>query len=249
MVETGTSPSRSGLADTIALQILEEIVAGAFPPESQLPPEPELAERTGVSRLTLREAIKNLRHRGVVEVQQGRGTFVTHPRFWSQFDSAVLNLRATTEEGYDLAHQLTELRRLFERGVVELAAIRRTPEDLQRMEEAIDRMRAAWRDGDLDRLSAADVDFHDALLRAAGNAFALALFHSIDGALRAVRRRTTALTSGELTEHAIDYHTRILSAVRRRAPRSAASLMDEHLQETESLTATLAAHGSASPAP
>lgn len=232
---------RSGLADTVAEHLLEDIVSGVYPPSSQLPPEPELAERAGVSRLTLREAIKDLRQRGVVEVQQGRGTFVTPLEQWSQFDSAVLNARAATEEGYELAHELTELRRVFERGVAEFAALRRTEADLTRMGEAIEAMKTARAVGDVEGFASADLDFHDALLRAAGNTFALALFHSIHGALRAVRRRTTQLNAGELTEHAIDYHTRILDACRTRSPRTAADLMDEHLRETETFTAELAA--------
>jgi GntR family transcriptional repressor for pyruvate dehydrogenase complex len=237
--------SRSGLADQLAERLLDEIVAGAYPPDSRLPPEPVLAERAGVSRLTLREAIKDLRQRGVLRVQQGRGTFVNQPDTWAPFDSTVLNARASLESGYELAHELTELRRIVERGIAELAAVRRTDEDLDRMESAVATMREAWSEQDLDAFSSADVDFHDALLRAAGNAFALTLFHSVDGALRSVRRRTVE-EDAELAERAIDYHAKIMSAVRRKARRSAGALMDEHLQETEDFTAALAASARAS---
>jgi GntR family transcriptional regulator, transcriptional repressor for pyruvate dehydrogenase complex len=232
--------SRTGLADQLAERLLDEIVTGTYPPDSRLPPEPVLAERAGVSRLTLREAIKDLRQRGVLRVQQGRGTFVNPPATWAPFDSTVLNARATLEPGYALAHELTELRRIVERGIAELAAIRRTDADLERMAVAVDAMRAAWAAGDLDAFSSADVDFHDALLRAAGNTFALTLFHSVDGALRSVRRRTVE-DNAELAARAIDFHTKIMGAVRRRAARAAGALMDEHLQETEDFTARLAA--------
>jgi len=231
---------RSGLAEQVAEQLLEDVVAGVYPPESRLPPEPVLAARAGVSRLTLREAVKELRQRGVVRVQQGRGTFVNPPETWAQFDSTLLNARASTEQGYQLAHELTELRRIVERGIADLAAIRRTNEDLARMEDAVARMKAAWTGRDLDEFSSADVDFHDALLRAAGNTFALTLFHSVDPALRRVRRRTVE-DSAELSERAIDYHTKIMNAVRRKNRRSAAQLMDDHLRETEEFTAHLAA--------
>ncbi|MEQ7126077.1 FadR/GntR family transcriptional regulator [Actinopolymorpha sp. B11F2] len=232
--------SRTGLADQLAERLLDEIVSGTYPPESRLPPEPVLAERAGVSRLTLREAIKDLRQRGVLRVQQGRGTFVNAPAMWAPFDSTVLNARATLEPGYALAYELTELRRIVERGIAELAALRRTDADLERMTVAVEAMKAAWADGDLDTFSSADVDFHDALLRAAGNTFALTLFHSVDGALRSVRRRTVE-DNAELAARAIDFHTKIMAAVRRRAARAAGALMDEHLQETEDFTARLAA--------
>ncbi|MEQ7005792.1 FadR/GntR family transcriptional regulator [Actinopolymorpha sp. B17G11] len=232
--------SRTGLADQLAERLLDEIVSGTYPPESRLPPEPVLAERAGVSRLTLREAIKDLRQRGVLRVQQGRGTFVNAPAMWAPFDSTVLNARATLEPGYALAYELTELRRIVERGIAELAALRRTDADLERMTVAVEAMKTAWAAGDLDTFSSADVDFHDALLRAAGNTFALTLFHSVDGALRSVRRRTVE-DNAELAARAIDFHTKIMAAVRRRAARAAGALMDEHLQETEDFTARLAA--------
>ncbi len=231
---------RAGLADQLAGRLLDEIVSGVYPPDSRLPPEPVLAERAGVSRLTLREAIKDLRQRGVLRVQQGRGTFVNQPSTWAPFDSTVLNARAALEPGYELAYELTELRRIVERGIAELAALRRSDADLERMALAIETMRTAFADGDLDTFSSADVDFHDALLRAAGNTFALTLFHSVDGALRHVRRRTVEEDT-ELAGRAIEFHTKIMTAVRRRAARAAGALMDEHLQETEDFTARLAA--------
>lgn len=236
--------NRAVLADQLAERLLDEIVAGVYPPDTRLPPEPVLAERAGVSRLTLREAIKDLRQRGVLRVQQGRGTFVNPPTVWAPFDSTVLNARVSLEQGYELAHELTELRRIVERGIAELAAVRRTAADLARMEDAVRTMREAWERKDLDTFSAADVDFHDALLRAAGNTFALTLFHSIDGALRTVRRRTVE-ENAELAERAIAYHTKIMAAVRRRARKAAGVLMDQHLQETEDFTASLAAASAA----
>jgi GntR family transcriptional regulator, transcriptional repressor for pyruvate dehydrogenase complex len=239
------SARRAGLADRLAERLLDEIVAGVYPAGTRLPPEPVLAERAGVSRLTLREAIKDLRQRGVLRVQQGRGTFVNAPTAWVPFDNTVLNARAALEPGYELAHELTELRRIVERGIAELAAVRRSEADLDRMATAVDAMRSAWAAHDLDAFSSADVDFHDALLRAAGNSFALTLFHSVDGALRSVRRRTVEDNS-ELAGRAIEFHTKIMHAVRRKARRAAGALMDEHLQETEHFTAQLAAEAAAS---
>lgn len=229
--DTFVPVSRSGLADQLAEHLLADVVAGVYRPNTQLPPEPELANLAGVSRLTLREAIKDLRQRGVLRVLQGRGTFVNPPQLWSAFDTTVLNARASLEEGYELAHELTELRRIVERGIAELAAERRTDEDLARLQASLDAMKMSWTKRDLDAFSDADVDFHDALLRAAGNTFVLTLFHSMDDALRRVRRRT--VDNVELAQRALDYHGRILHAIRRKARRTAGQLMDEHLQHTE----------------
>lgn len=236
--------SRSGLADQLAENLLADIVAGVYPPESRLPPEPVLAEQAGVSRLTLREAIKDLRQRGVLRVQQGRGTFVNPPSMWSQFDRAVLNARAATDEGVELAHELTELRRIVERGVAELAAVRRTEADLTAMHAALDKMRSAWTRRDLEAFGNADAEFHQVLLKAAGNSFASTLYHSVDDALRTSRRR--AVENPELAVRALDYHAKILDAIRRRARRAAGILMDEHLQRTEDYMAGMAGRATAS---
>lgn len=237
---------RSGLADQLVEHLLADIAGGTYPPGSRMPPEPELAQRNGVSRLTLREAIKDLRQRGVVRVEQGRGTFVNPPEEWSPFDSAVLNARVTAETSYELAHELTELRVTFETGIAELAALRRSDEDLDRMSDAIERMKNAWNADDMDAYAAADVDFHDAVLRAAGNTFALSLFRSIDGALREVRRRTST-RNPDLAGKAVEQHTRIMQAIRRSAPKVAASRMAEHLHQTEIFTAELVAQARANP--
>lgn len=231
--------SRSGLADQLAEHLLADVVAGVYPPDSQLPPEPELASLAGVSRLTLREAIKDLRQRGVLRVLQGRGTFVNQPQHWSAFDTTVLNARASLEQGYDLALELTELRRVVERGIAELAAIRRSDDDITRLAAALDAMKTAWTKRDMDAFSNADVDFHDALLRAAGNTFALTLFHSVDDALRRVRRRT--VENPELAQRALEAHDRILGAIRRKSAPQAGRTMNDHLQFTEDFIANLAA--------
>lgn len=71
------------LDDRIAARLLDAIVAGAFPPDTRLPAEWELAEREGASRLTNREALRTLRQKSVVRVLRGRGTYVQPPKRWS----------------------------------------------------------------------------------------------------------------------------------------------------------------------
>lgn len=85
--EAGVSEN---LGDRIAARLLDEIVAGAFPPDTALPPEWELAEREGASRLTIREAPRTLRQKSVVRVVRGRGTYVQPPEHWSPLDPVVL---------------------------------------------------------------------------------------------------------------------------------------------------------------
>src|SRR6266508_3324163 len=122
------APVRRGLADQLVEHLVAAILRGDHPPDSRLPPEDRLAELFTVSRLTIREAVKELRHKGVVRVEQGRGTFVNPSSRWSPLDPVLLLARASSAEGTrDLAVKLTEARRLVEVGVAGVAAGRFEP--------------------------------------------------------------------------------------------------------------------------
>lgn len=232
---------RVGRADQLVERLVDDIVSGTYPPGTRLPPEPVLAERADVSRLTLREAVRSLRQRGVVRVEQGRGTFVNPPDEWSPFDAMVLAARAASDEGAVLAQQLTEVRRVVEVGIVAMAAQRRTDADITRMVTAIEAMRVAEKDADPVAFSRADIVFHDAVLEAADNPFAVALFQPIEAVLRRVRQQTAQDRANR--DRAVEMHEVILDAVRRRSVRAAAAAMNQHLLETEEQTRHLGLDG------
>jgi DNA-binding FadR family transcriptional regulator len=217
------------LGDQIAARLLDEIVDGRYPPGSPLPPEWELAEREGASRLTIREAVRILRQKSVVAVVRGRGTFVQPRQRWSPLDPAVLGALARSPDALtERVQALLEARALVEVGVAELAAARRSDEDLAAMAEAVAAMRDA--DGDVDAFAAADLAFHDAVMAAAGNPVISALFDPIALLLRDTRRQTSR--DPVARGHALRAHERILAAIERRDPVQAAGAMRDHLTET-----------------
>ena len=116
------SQARQPLADQLVAGLLESIVAGEYPPGSPLPSEDELADMAGVSRLTVREAVKSLQAKGVVRIHRGRGTFVNPSSEWSPFDPMLLAARSQ-EDGKAVWRGLLETRRLVEEGVARLAAL------------------------------------------------------------------------------------------------------------------------------
>lgn len=223
-------PVRAGLAEQVVEHLLQDISSGVYPPEAQLPPEATLAQQTGVSRLTLREAIKGLRQRGVVRVEQGRGTFVNPTTQWLPFDPMLLAARVRRDGNLPLARQLTEVRQIVEVGAADLAARRRTAADLATMRQALERMQEGHDGGDEHAFSAADIDFHLAVLRAVGNEFVGALLVPVDAALREVRTQTSR--DRQMKERALTMHRQVYQAIRSRSPRSASRLMERHLQET-----------------
>jgi DNA-binding FadR family transcriptional regulator len=221
---------RKALADQVVGKLLDDIVSGKFPPGSILPSEAELARGEEVSRLTVREAITVLRTKRVLEVQHGRGTFVSPISMWSPFDPALLAAKSESSAGVGtLPKKLIEARRLVEVGVAELAAARRTEEDLNAMEEALRRMETA--DGDIDSIANADIDFHQAIMSAAGNAVITALFSPIEHLVWEARRQTTAYL--RMRNRAIEAHKRILKSIREKDPESARRTMQDHLVQTE----------------
>ena len=225
------APVRRGLADQLVEHLVAAILRGDHAPDSQLPPEDKLAEAFKVSRLTVREAVKALRHKGVLRVEQGRGTFVNQPSRWSPLDPVLLMARASSTEGTrDLAVKLTEARRLVEVGVAGIAAERRCPRDVEELRRALDRMRRTSDRDDVDGFTEADLEFHGLVMTAAGNPFITALFEPLVDLLFEVRRAASGYRPGR--ETAIEAHTRVLEAIEAGSPEAARAAMAVHMHQT-----------------
>lgn len=230
---SGAVASRSRLAERVADQLFAMIAEGAFEPGTRLPTEPDLAALTGVSRMTLREAVRLLQAKGIVSVEHGRGTFVRRMRDWSILDPAVLRVRVESEDGSDeIFLKVLEARRLIEVDVAELAARRRTAADLASMRKALDAMRRHADTGPIDAFTEADVAFHQAVMQAAGNEVITAFFTPVESLVMDSRRRTSE--SGSARVHAIAAHHAIYAAIQAGDPAKARRAMEAHLTETSS---------------
>lgn len=223
--------TREPLADSLADQLLQGIIDGRYPTDAPLPPEPEIASDASVSRLTVREAIKSLRARNIVRIQRGRGTFANPPDRWTDLEALV---RAISAQAPAIAavvpERLIEARRVVETGAAELAAARRTNDDLDQLELHLDAMVAAAATGDVDAFVAADLDFHQTVLDAANNAFISALLAPLTRLLVQGRHQTSAVA--DIRQHAIDHHRAVLEAVRSGDPERARRAMHDHIDQT-----------------
>ncbi|MGW7006909.1 FadR/GntR family transcriptional regulator [Streptomyces sp. NPDC054933] len=223
---------RTPLPDDLANQLLDEIIDGTYPPDSALPSELELAERAGVSRLTVREAIKSLRVRNIVRVERGKGTYVNPHDRWTALDAVLRAARSLGGAGAEgVPYRLLEARRIIEVSVAELAAARRTDDDLAAMARAIDGTVAAAAAEDVEAFAAADIEFHQAVLVAARNPFISALLDPLGQLL--VEARTQTSTHAPLRQHAIEHHRYLLEAIRAQDPEQARWAMHAHLRQTE----------------
>jgi DNA-binding FadR family transcriptional regulator len=123
----------------------EDILAGRFVPGEKLPPEPELLDRFGVSRTSLREAIKTLTAKGLLVVKTRVGTKVSERVRWNLFDPEVLSWKVRTGMDADFRRHVAEMRRAVEPAAAALAARHRTADDLMAMRTAVAAMRAETR--------------------------------------------------------------------------------------------------------
>ena len=214
----------SRLYEQIVRQIEDSIQQGDLSAGSQLPAERDLAKQFGVSRTAVREAIKALQEKGLVDAFPGRGTFVTSgiPNAMRRSLDQLVN--SGDEEG---RAYLVEVRDMLEPEIAALAAVRADDEDLGVMREAVKTMDSASWDSDV--YIEADLDFHLALAEAAANPIVLSLIDSIVGLLREQRLRIFRVAGGP--DRGQQHHLRILEAIQRHDPQAARTAMQAHLAQ------------------
>lgn len=157
-----------GLQGQVIDALGQAIVGGRYKPGEILPREAELIKEYGVSRTSIREAMKVLAAKGLVEIRQRVGTTVRPQEMWSAFDSDLLAWHHAQGLGASVMRDLVELRQILEPAAAKLAAGRATMTDLRRLERAQTDMfqKAADHEG----YAAADVEFHLAVYATSHNA-------------------------------------------------------------------------------
>ncbi len=214
----------SRLYEQIVQQIEESILTGALKTGDQLPSERDLAQQFGVSRTAVREAVKALREKGLVEAYSGRGTFITNGTSRAVRESFDRLIKIGQPDS--LLH-LAEVRAILEPEIAALAAARMEEQYLVTMKEAYAVMDR--KPGNPDAYIEADLDFHLALAEAAANPLILSLIDSIVAVLREQRIRIFKVEGGP--ERGQFHHKRILHAIEQRDPAKAREAMRAHLEQ------------------
>lgn len=218
-----------GLTATV-VDKLEHLVLTELEPGSDLPGESELGTLLGVSRLTVREAIKALQARGLVEIRRGRRPTVAFPNARPIGDFFNTVLKRDPRQLLDLI----EVRLALEVHIATLAASRATRASLAAMEFALESMRRNGSESDPDAIHADDIRFHEALAAASGNQLLSFLMEAMEDPLRASRMQSLRghLGRGGTVADVIEQHARILERVKARDARGAGAAMKEHLSQT-----------------
>ncbi|SDE31278.1 FadR/GntR family transcriptional regulator [Glycomyces harbinensis] len=221
--------ARASRTHEVVEQVLDAIIDGAIRTGEPLPPEGVLAEELGVSRLTLREAVRLLQAQGVIVQVPGRRHRVAPVAQWSGLEAVVRHARSAGERERS-SLELLEVRMMIETGAAQLAAVRRSEADLDAMRREVERMQAAHERTDVDAFVAADLEFHEVILRAADNRILVAALLPLTAMLAETRSETSAVF--EIREHAIAEHEAVVAAIESGDPLAARDAMASHMDQT-----------------
>ena len=223
--DTGTR-RRPGLATEVVVAHLERIIfSGDVEPGDSLPSEAELSAQLGVSRLTVREGVRSLLARGLIQVAHGRRPVVAYPNAAPLHDFFSAAVRRDSRG----LLELLEVRLAIEVHTAELAARNATRADIAGLQAALDSMRSSLTDETA--FNDADVRFHAAIAAASGNRMLSFVVEGMETALQSSRMysiqgyRSRAQNLSPL----IELHQDIFDRIAERDPEGAAASMRKHL--------------------
>jgi DNA-binding FadR family transcriptional regulator len=225
---SGPGYPRGGLHGQIVHAIGRQILSGKIRPGDLLPAQPGLP----VSRTVLREAIKVLAAKGLVESRQKTGTRVRPRHAWHLLDPDVMAWQQDGPLRVQFLRKLTEVRLIVEPAAAERAAQRASGVDLQTIDEAYRDMEASLEEGndDYEAFDRADMRFHQAIVRACGNDLLERMSHVVVSALLVSFHATSRLPGR--AKASLPQHRAILEAIRDRHARRAGQAMRRLVRST-----------------
>jgi len=214
--------TRTRLPDQIANQLMRQIVERDLPAGTPLPTESELVREFSVGKSAVREAVRIVSTKGLVEVVQGSGMRVTPRQRWNLIDPELVAI--VGDNVVSIVH-LMELRLALEPSIAAHAAIRATDEQIEGLTRLAEE--AAGDLDDTEGIVVRDMEFHNLLAEAAHNPLYSILFGSVAELQIELRRKLVTTKSGR--DHGIEFHRRLVEAVEARDPAQARTMMSEHL--------------------
>ncbi|MBB6508883.1 MULTISPECIES: FadR/GntR family transcriptional regulator [unclassified Rhizobium] len=208
---------------TVVAGLGRGIVSGTFPEGSLLPGDTELSARFGVSRTVLREAMKTLSAKRLVEAKAKVGTRVLDSSSWNFFDADVLSWRFETSLDYEFIEHLAEMRTALEPAAAAAAALRATSDDivsLYAIAAKFDNLNHTP-----ESIANVDLEFHLAIARMSGNPFMRSASALIEAALAISFQLSSPAASPEMIDEVASNHLRIAHAIASRDPQKAMSAM------------------------
>lgn len=210
---------KRSLVDQALEQLRLRIAQGAWAIGERLPTEPELSAELGISRNTVREAMRVLAFSGLIDIRQGDGSYLR------SITDPLGTMRALS---HCTLEQAQETRAILEVEAIGLAALRRTDDDLHRLREALTASAELFQ-GELEAYISADLLFHQQLVDAAHNPALSELYQYFSAIVGAQLRQT--LNTSPRRQAVFDLHGALLDAVEQHDPQRAKSLCRQLINE------------------
>ncbi|HEV2522684.1 MAG TPA: FadR/GntR family transcriptional regulator [Candidatus Acidoferrales bacterium] len=218
---------RTRVPEEVADRIRVLILDGTFPPGHPLPPERLLAERFGVSRGSIRDALRILEMIGLLETRHGQGTFPHE----LTVDRLVAPLASVMAYRQDMKDELMDVRRMFEPAVARVAALRGTEEDFADLQRIIEAQRRKLKTDQSAIVE--DSAFHATLARCTRNRVVVSIMATLNDLL--VDSRTLSLQQKGRPARSLDGHEAVVAALRRHDADGAATAMARHIDQIADL--------------
>jgi GntR family transcriptional regulator, transcriptional repressor for pyruvate dehydrogenase complex len=230
------------LSDRVVQSVLDMIASSTLRPGDRLPSERDLGEQFGVSRTVVREAVRSLAAKGVLDVRTGSGATVARVN-QAQVSEALRLYIQGAGGGVDGVsyEQVNDVREMIETRVARMAAAASSEADLAALAAIHEEFRRA--SGEAEESSRLDVAFHRAIAESVHNPLLLVVLDSIEPILLEIRRRVAGVPGRQ--QRAIDAHQLILDRLRERDGAGAEAAMTEHLEESRGVWRDLAAEAAA----
>ena len=217
---------RNKVYEEVARQI-ERLILKKLKPGDKLPSERELAETLGVSRSSIRDAIRSLELMGMVEPRQGAGTIIRE----ISSDSLVNPLGNALKRKEELISELLDFRKMLEPPLAARAATRVSADEISEMEEILQRQQEKQSHGEA--AVAEDAEFHYSIALASGNSVVLKVLDILMDLLRGTRERSLQVEGRP--QKSLAGHRRILAALKRHDAEAAKAAMRRHIEDVEEI--------------
>lgn len=218
-----------GLHEQVIEAIGRRIVSGDYEAGQALPGEAQLCEGLGVSRTALREALRVLASKGLVEPKRKIGTQVCTSERWNFLDPEILSWLLESPDAERAVDELYELRHLIEPLAASLAAKNAKATDIAALREAYNGMKAAGDDGE--QLIAPDLKFHQTIIAASGNRLFSALTHIVGAALSVNFEFVRESPRGHT--HSLPMHRKVMDAIAEHDAAAARLAMQKLIEDSQ----------------
>ena len=203
------------ISQKVYQSLKDEIVRGEWKPGEKIPSEPQLSKQLGVSRSTIRQAIRRLSDYGLIETRNGAGSFVRE-------DSSIFYMRSVVPSSFvkrEDIEEILEFCTVFENDVAALAACRVTPEELDELQSIQEKIEQG------ENMAENDLRFHQKIAEITHNSIIIKVYSVLNGLLKAAMEEMYRILG---PEGGISYHRALIEALREHDSGTARRVMEEH---------------------